>query len=424
MRDGSAMTAIAQNISDTGLTYGRSGADLSAEVFTDLACVEALWRNLEAGRDCVGTPYQRFDWISAFVESEHGAADVKPSVRIMVLRDSAGHAQALLPTQVRRRHGMAVASVIGDKHANFHMPLYASRTAAAWPPQAFEAALARAGRSAGIDVFALDHQPCLWDGLANPIAANGQRCASDAYGLQLGPDPDTTLRTAFSGDARKKLRAKERKLIEAVGPVAYRQAEDPQEISAILEAFCAQKASRFTEKGVANPYADAAIREFLLHAARYRGGAGDSGPAIEIHALIATTSGRILATFIGAGNRERFSGMCNSFDADPEIARFSPGELLLYHLIGRQAGAGRKSFDLGIGEARYKSSICDQTVELVETCIPVTLKGHLYRSGAMILGRGKRRIKQSPKLWDLIQRWRRMRRTPFSANAGSGRKLQ
>lgn len=407
------MTAIAQNISDTGFVRDHSGAYLTAEVFSDLASVEVLWRNLEAGRDCVGTPYQRFDWVAAFVGSAHGTVGMESSLRIMVLRDAAGHALALLPTHVTRKHGIVVASVIGDKHANFHMPLFASRNAA-WSSQAFEAALTRAGRSAGIDVFALDHQPRFWDGLANPIAANGQRCASDAYGLQLGPDSEATRRRAFSGDARKKLRAKERKLIEAVGPVNYRQAESPSQVSAILEAFCVQKAARFTEKGIANPYADAAIRDFLVQAASGGNKTSGSEQAIEIHALTAARSDRILATFIGAVDRDRFSGMCNSFDADPEISRFSPGELLLYHLIGRQAAAGRKAFDLGIGEARYKASICDQTIELVETCIPVTPKGHLYRSGAMLLGRGKRQIKQSPRLWELIERWRRLRRAPSS----------
>lgn len=397
---------------------------MTAEVFTDLASVEALWRNLEAGRDCVGTPYQRFDWVAAFVGSGRETAGMRSSLRIIVLRDVAGHAQALLPMHVTRRYGVMVASVIGAKHANFHMPLFASRTAISRPAQAFETALAQAGRSAGIDVFALDHQPRNWDGLVNPIASNGQRCASDAYGLQLGPDADTTHRTTFKGEARKKLRSKERKLCEVVGPIAYRQMEDPLEVSAVLEAFGAQKAARFTEMGIANPYADSAIQDFLLRAARCGGGAQGGGPGIEIHALIATASGRILATFIGAVDRYRFSGMCNSFDADPEISRFSPGELLLSHLIGHQAEAGRKVFDLGIGEARYKASICDQTIELVETCIPVTLKGHFYRSGTTLLGKGKRRIKQSPRLWDLIRRLRRIGRSPSGSNAGSGREPQ
>ena len=405
------MTAIARTISDTDIRPDRTGAVLSAEAFRDLSSVEALWRNLESSADSVGTPYQRFDWVAAFVASAGRVSGSQPDLRILVLRDAAGHPQVLLPTRLIRKHGVAVAQVIGDRHANFHMPLFATRSAAAWAPEAFETALVQAGSRAGIDVFALDHQPRFWNGVPNPLGANGERCASDAYGLLLGPDSETTLRRAFSGDARKKLRAKERKLAELVGPVSCRQASDPLEVRAYLDAFHAQKSARFAEMGIANPYADAAIRECLVRAAHLGNGGNGSGPAIEVHALVATQTNRILATFIGAVDRDRFSGMCNSFDGDPEVSRFSPGDLLLFHLIGQQTTAGRKAFDLGVGEARYKANICDETVELVETIIPVTVKGHLYRYGATALTRSKRRIKQSPWLWDLTQRMRRFRRT-------------
>ncbi len=77
-------------------------------------------------------------------------------------------------------------------------------------------------------------------------------------------------------------------------------------------------------------------------------------------------------------NATRYSGMMTSFDADPEVSRFSPGDLLLHHLVGEQTARGRLSFDLGVGEARYKASICDETIALVETVWPVSLRGHAY----------------------------------------------
>ncbi|TXM82128.1 GNAT family N-acetyltransferase, partial [Methylobacterium sp. WL122] len=43
-----------------GATMARAHAQsgLTAEVFTDLAAVEALWRGLEADPACLATPYQ------------------------------------------------------------------------------------------------------------------------------------------------------------------------------------------------------------------------------------------------------------------------------------------------------------------------------------------------------------------------------
>ena len=130
-------------------------------------------------------------------------------------------------------------------------------------------------------------------------------------------------------------------------------------------------------------------------------------PAIEIHALVVAATGRILATFGGAVDAKRFSGMWTSFDADPEIGRLSPGELLLAYLIPWQATLGRRTFDLGVGEAEYKARICDQTIELSRTVLPVGLRGQAYGAALRLGVRAKRTIKRSPRLLALALGLRR-----------------
>ncbi|GEO99596.1 GNAT family N-acetyltransferase [Methylobacterium haplocladii] len=395
------MAVLVRDLTGADMIRDRMRGNLTAEVFADLESVEALWRGMESAPAAVSTPYQRFDWVAAYVAGTHSAE----ALRIMVLRDAAGRPMALLPLQVSRVRGVSVARVIGAKHANYHMPVYASRQSAGLSAEELDASLVLAAREARIDAYAFDHQPRFWDGIANPLSARGKPCASDAYGLMLGPDADATVKRAFSGDARKKLRGKERKLVEAHGTVEYRSATTPEDRSAILDAFYEQKRIRFAALGIANPYADEAIRRFIAEATT--GSAGR--PAIELHALIAKESGRIFATFGGAVNDNRFSGMWTSFDPDPAIGRFSPGDLLLHHLIGQQTGAGRRAFDLGVGEARYKASICDETIELVEVLLPVTLRGRLFTLAADAASRLKRHIKRSPRLWQAVARLRRLR---------------
>ncbi|MFK5597757.1 GNAT family N-acetyltransferase [Methylobacterium sp. HMF5984] len=379
----------------------RAGAQsgLTAEVFTDLDAVEALWRGLEADPACLATPYQRFAWVRAYA----GAAAAPGALRIVVLRDAAGRPRILLPLAVERRRGIAIARTLGGDHANYHLPLFAARDAAAVPAEDVIAALGLVGRAAGIDVYALGHQPRTWDGAVNPLAIRGEAAPSDGYGMMLGPDPESTLKRAFSADARKKLRSKEKRLVEAHGALAYRKAADGAEAARFLSAFYAQKAARFAAMGIADPYADPAIRAFLTAAT-----AGEN-PAVEIHALMLEATGRVLATFGGAVDGARYSGMMTAFDADPEIARFSPGDLLLHHLVHDQAAQGRRAFDLGVGEARYKASVCDETIPLVEATLPVTLRGHAYGFVATRLTRLKRRIKRDPRLFALVRRLRRMK---------------
>jgi CelD/BcsL family acetyltransferase involved in cellulose biosynthesis len=400
---GRSMTSLAQDMTGTGMIRDSMRDSLKAEIFSDLASVEALWRGMETAADALVTPYQSFDWVASFV----AGMQAQDRLGVVVLRDGTGRPAALLPLLIARMRGISVARVAGAKHANYHMPLYASRQAGGLSAEEVEAALVLAGREAGIDAYALDHQPRFWDGVFNPLSTKGSPCASDAYGLMLGPDAEATVKRAFSGDARKKLRAKERKLVEALGPVDYVQATTPDTIASILAAFYEQKRLRFAAMGIVNPYVDDDVRRFIATATA----PGQARPAIELHALIAKNSGRVLATFGGAVNGGRFSGMWTSFDPDPEIGRFSPGDLLLHHLIGQQTSAGRRAFDLGVGEARYKSSICDETIELVEVLIPVTLRGRLFSLAADSASRLKRRIKRSPRLWQAVSRLRKLRQS-------------
>jgi CelD/BcsL family acetyltransferase involved in cellulose biosynthesis len=91
--------------------------------------------------------------------------------------------------------------------------------------------------------------------------------------------------------------------------------------------------------------------------------------------------------------------MFTAFEADPDVARFSPGELLMLEVIRWQCLSGRRVFDLGVGEARYKSSLCDEVEELVDLTLAISVRGHLYAAGAAAFGRAKRVMKQTPWLW-------------------------
>ncbi|MFY9292434.1 MAG: GNAT family N-acetyltransferase [Methylorubrum rhodinum] len=398
------MTALAEDLGRIALDGAAPRHALAVAWVSDLADVETVWRALESDPAALMTPYQRFDWVAAYAQA---GIDANAKAQILVLKDEAGRPRLLIPLAVGRLGPLRIARMIGDRHANFHMPLFASREAAAMRPEDLIEALVRAGRRAGIDAFRFTNQPRFWDGVPNPLGHRGLPAPSDAYGLLLGPDAEATLKRVFSGDARKKVRAKERKLIEALGPVRHRVAATIGEAEEIQAAFYAQKAARFAALGVADAYAEPAVRRFA--AAATAPDAGGHGPAIEVHAL-ETESGRVLATFGGAVDRDRFCGMWTSFDTDPELGRFSPGEILLHRLIGDQAARGRRALDLGVGEASYKAKTCDETIELVESVVPVSAAGHLVAVAAGVASRLKHRVKRSPRLFAAAQRFRRLRR--------------
>ena len=155
----------------------------------------------------------------------------------------------------------------------------------------------------------------------------------------------------------------------------------------------------FRAMGVPDPFAEPAVRSFLTSAAiDDRNGS----PVIELYSL--DLAGECVATYVGATQGERFSGMATSFDMSSATVRTSPGELLLAELIRQKCDDGLAIFDLGVGEARYKTTFCDDHDDLVDTFLPLTFKGRLFAAMARAKRELKRRIKSSPVALKLAQR--------------------
>lgn len=378
---------------------------------SDIAALEADWRALEA--DALVTPYQAYDWVRPFVETIGRAEGME--FRFVRVEDQHGELLAVFPLVITRRLGTRFAEFIGGKHANYHMALYRRDFAEALDAAATQSLLKEIGAAlGGIDALFLINQPTDWQGIANPPArlAAGQS-PSRAYKLALEPgDGEATLRRSMSKHARKKMTTKRNRFAE-FGPSELVRAESEAEIGRVLDAFLAQKAARFAQMGVPDPFAPPAIRSFLRTGAIGRPG---RPPVIELYSL--DLAGRSVATYVGAVQDKRFSGMATSFDLASETARTSPGELLLVELIKRKCQAGLTMFDLGIGEARYKTTICDDSDDLVDTFFPLTAKGRAYARYSRAKRALKRRIKASPVALKAAQRilgWLR-RRKPADAD--------
>jgi CelD/BcsL family acetyltransferase involved in cellulose biosynthesis len=370
-------------------------ASYTVEAIADLGALEPVWCALQESG--VASPYQRYDWTKAYADAMAKSEGFEP--RILVVRDAARRPCLILPLGIARRRGLAIAAPIGGKHANYHLPVIG---AGAPSPTELNRLLREAGRRDGVDAYVFGNCPLAWQGAPNPLAEGGRPSPSNGYRLRLEPDCEAALKRAFSSETRKKLRKKEKKLGE-LGPVTYLLARSEAEVDRILGAFQAQKRARMRELGIANPFEDAPAQAFIRAAAL--AGLAEGKPAIELHAIL--VGERVVATFGAAVDASRCCGMFNSFDTDPEIARSSPGELLTIHIIRAYCRSGRTMFDLGVGEARYKNSICDEAEELVDLMLPVSARGRLYAAGLDGFQRLKRFVKQTPWAWRLVGMVRR-----------------
>jgi CelD/BcsL family acetyltransferase involved in cellulose biosynthesis len=346
-------------------------------------------------QEAPASPYQSFAFACVWFATIGAAEGATPL--IVVARDDVGQPVALLPFARAARGPLRFAAFLGGKDSNFNLGLF--RSGGAWSHDEVAALLAAAAAQARprLDAFLLSNQPSSWRGIANPLAAGKrQPSPSFAYASALPGDFSAWLDARASKEAKKKMR-KKRARLEATAPVACRRATGEPEIDRALAAFHAERRARTEALGVPDPYASPAAQAFLVQLAREG--------ALELHTL--SHGDRIIAVFGALPGAERLSGLFIGHDGDPEIARSSPGEIMVHAVVADAIARGFAEFDLGVGEARYKDEACEIVEPLFDSAFAFTSKGRLAAWIFLAARRAKRLVKHSPRLKALHARLRR-----------------
>jgi len=282
--------------------------------------------------------------------------------------------------------------------ANYQMGLF--REPERWAPEDARALVSEVLARAKLDALLLSNQPRQWRGDANPLATLGGRDSpSFAYSTRFIGDFEAWTLAHFSAASRKKRRAKTRRLA-ALGAPAHRRADTPAERRAALDAFFAQKQARMKMRGLPNEFdapANVALVERL---------AALDPSVFELHVL--KLGERCAAVFGGLYAHQRLSGLIFSHDVADDVAPMSPGEGLIVEIVRDGFARGRAEFDLGVGEARYKSECCETPEPLFDSAFAATLSGRLAAHAFLAARALKRKIKHAPKLFDwarAVERW-------------------
>jgi len=369
------------------------------EVFEDMGSCEAPWRALEA-TSTLATPYQRYDFLRLW--QRHVGAEQGMAPFVVVAFNAAGEPLFLWPLGRRHSGGLQVVEFLGGKHANFNMALWRRDVAESIEADDLRAVLRQfEGR---IDLLMLRQQPLTWSGTTNPFALlPRQRAANFGFSGALAPNFDALLRARTNSVMRKKMRKKAQALA-GFGHVRFARASEPGEIRRALDIFFKQKSARMRAQGVPDAFAGPGVRRFIEAAATQP--AADGAPAIEIYAL--SVDDIVVATMGGIVGGARFSAMFNSI-IEGRFAVESPGEQIILRLVQDCCERGLSTFDLGVGEARYKNLFCGDIEPLFDSYVPLSRGGHLMALGCRSAAAVKRTIKQQPVLWAFVRRARRLR---------------
>ena len=157
-------------------------------------------------------------------------------------------------------------------------------------------------------------------------------------------------------------------------------------MAAAMDVFAAQDVRDFVSAGALTPTA-----------------AGSR--LIELYTL--SVGDTIVATMGGVCADGRFSAMFSSIIHD-RFKTESPGEQLLVRVVRDCCERGLHTFDLGVGEANYKSMFCDPD-PMFDSDWPLTAKGRAFALMHRGFAAAKRAVKQNPALWNVIVAARRIK---------------
>ena len=370
------------------------------EVYDDFATAAPHWQAL-AQLSPLATPYQAFDFLRLWQDHIGSAEGVSPF--IVVGYDAANAPLFVLPFGRRvMTGGVRVLEFLGGKHANFNMGVWRRDLAAQIDAVDLQAVLAQFAEEA--DLAILTNQPLTWAGQANPFALLPQQYSpSFGYSGALSRDFDALFEANTSASARKKLRRKER-LLAGHGDVTFAKAQGATQVRAVLDDFFEQKTARTRAIGLPDVFGEDDVRQFIRAAAETPTASG--APLIELYTL--SVAGTIVATIGGIVADGRFSAMFISI-AHGLYANESPGQQLLIHMVRHCCERGLHTFDLGIGEAKYKDLFCPDAEPMFDSYWPLSPLGRRVAFAFRMIAAAKRAIKQNPTLWKLIVDFRRLK---------------
>ncbi len=368
----------------------------SVDVLGDLGQAETLWRGLEDARQFT-TPYQRFDFLSAWQRQVGAREGHRPF--IVIAYDAERRPLLLLPLTLNHEHGVRTVSFMGGKHATFNMALWDREFATEASVVDLEALIAAIRQRSEADVLALGQQPLTWRGLPNPMALlPHQASANDCPLMTIVAEEPPTAR--ISSAFRRRLKGKERKLQALPGYRSHVAATDA-DIKRLLDWFFAVKPKRMAEQKLPNVFADPGVEKFVRDACMAQ--LADGRRAIDIHAL--ECDDEVIAIFAGVNDGHRFSMMFNTYTMSAS-SKYSPGLILMRDIVDHYAGRGYRALDLGIGSDEYKRLFCKDDEPIFDSFIPLSLRGKLAAAAMSGVNRAKHLVKHNPALFELAQRLR------------------
>jgi len=368
------------------------------EVFVDFSSeLEKIWRECEA--DAAGYPFQSYIWLSHW-QNTVGLPlhSILPQL-IVVWNEK--EVQAIIPLSIRRLMGVNVLEWLGGEHTDYMGPLLSKK----WKNIDKEFPLCWqniVSKLVSFDVIHFQKQMEYIGPLLNPFVMS-MSCYSNLSANH------TNLKNSWKEHYEKtvkiKLRAdsrRQRSRLAEFGELKFEVAKDNITKKKIIEKMVIQKSRRYCDTGVWDMLSVPENKVFYEKLVEI------TDDYIKIHCAALIVGDVFVATHVGFVDKSTFYYLMPAHEGG-DWERYSPGRLLLEHLIEWAIQDDLKVFDFTVGGENYKKDWCDTETPLFEILEAVTFKGKIY----VIAQNTKQTLKQMPWLGEKARQfnvWKKNRK--------------
>jgi CelD/BcsL family acetyltransferase involved in cellulose biosynthesis len=380
-----SMTALIEDVPVSALPRAHGAPVLAVHVLHDLDEAAPLWQRLQAGE--VESPGQHLGFTRAWVEAQK----IAPEDQFYVTAELEGEPVALLPLWRRRARGVTLLTWFPGPHVGCNAPLVdiarlarldSVERAALWS--------AMVETLSGADLIYLKSVPQLTVDGVDLFAGLGRSVSAETLYRAQFSSWDEADRTQRSKSRRKHDRQQGERL-DALGRVGFEEVRNGPKAREILDVMFRQRAARFAEMGVADPFTCDGVREF------YDATVGE-GSGVEVRLHVLRLNGEIVAVRYNVAHGTRLFCLISSMSDDATVQTGSPGKQCLLRVMQTVFAGGYSTFDMGAGFTDEKRHWCNVQLPVRHHYVPLTTRGSIAGEAHRTWQVVRQRIKNDERL--------------------------
>jgi len=371
-------------------------ASVLLSVHNEFSTVEAIWRQFEETADCFA--FQSFDFLETWYE--HIGIRDELEIQIVVAWDTSAKPLMILPLGIEKSGLIRKLTWLGNDVNDYNAPLLAPGFVERIAPGDFSFLWGDiVSALPDHDLIELMRQPAMIEGQPNPfMELTTELNASGAHMTMLGVDFETYYKQKRNAKARSHLRNRRKKL-EALGEVSFVQPCTEEELFRSMDKLFELKTASLNAMGAKNFLMQPGYQNFYMSLAKKLNNTGG------VHVSHMEVGGEYVAGIWGLVHKQRFYYLLASYDGQT-YGRYKPGVQALVETMRWATEQGIKTFDFTVGDESYKNKWCEIHIDLHNHLTAKTLRGFLALLKTRVFLALKRKIKQTPVLWDSFTKLR------------------